>query len=170
MSSPRRKYQAAKWEFRNVATGQVIDADLVLRQSGTRERWVKLYQDGKLALLRKHPELRGQALRVLHYLESVVTWGNVLPSSGKAAQELGILRPHSSRAYSELVEAGFILKREGAYYLSPRVGWKGTEEQLGQALRLWYPGDYLALPAPAEYVQAPSGHAMKERRRVYRGN
>ena len=111
--------------------------------------FVKIYLGGKGRLLRENPWLHGQSHVVLNHLEAAVSWGNLLPTPAKIAPTIGIRPEHAHRAYGELLRAGFILKRDGHYYLSPSVGWRGTPTQLKEALKLWYPETMPALAGPS---------------------
>ena len=92
-------------------------------------KWVRLFQDGKLRLMRQHPEVRGQAYQVLAYLEATSTWTNAVPSAALTAQRMGLNRVSVARCYAALLAAEFVLKRDGIYYISPFVAWKGNERQ-----------------------------------------
>lgn len=112
----------------DTTTGELYDIKLVPRRRAIGG-WVKLFQRGKRELLLGHPNLRGQSLRVLAYLETVSSWHNLLPSAAETAMVLSLLPPNVSRAYSELTRAGFIVKLGTRYHLSPLVAWKGTERE-----------------------------------------
>lgn len=119
----------------DLATGELYEARITPWR-GEVGGWMKVFQDTKRALLMRNPRLHGQSYRVLTYLETVVGWGNVLPSPAVVAQALDLQRQAVVRAYRELLDGGFILKREGLYYLSPLVGWKGTERDFRKAYDL----------------------------------
>lgn len=125
----RRIQRRHEIQILDKTTGQALDF-MFIPPKGLGGKWVRVFQDGQKALLAASPELRGESLRVLLYLESVVMWRNVLPRPKEAAQELGLHEKAAYRAYAELIKAGFVWKYEGKYYLSPVVGWKGTEAQL----------------------------------------
>ena len=91
-------------------------------------RWVRLFQDSKRALLLRHLRMRGQSYAVLHYLETVSGWDNSIPSTAEVAEAINWRQPNVSRAYRELLDGEFILKRGTRYYLSPLVAWKGTQK------------------------------------------
>lgn len=115
--------------------------------------WMKLYLGGTGRLLAKAPRLRGESAWVLLHCEAMVSWGNLLPTPARMAARLGMQAPNVSRAYKELLEARFLLKYDGSYYLSPTMGWRGTSGQLKEAIKLWYPSGVPALPA----VQVEAG-------------
>ena len=114
-------------------TGEVSEAVITPRRSVSGGAWMKVFLDGmsRLALAQIH----GQAYRVLVYLLSANSWGNGLPTPAEAATALSLGRTAVARAYAELSAAGAILKRGTRYYLSPTVGWKGTDSQLEAAYR-----------------------------------
>ena len=127
----------AKWQKRygivDLATGELFEGVITPWRRGVGGKWVRVFQDSTKALLLQHPELHGQSHRVLIYLTAVVEWGNHIPTSAQTAVALGLQASAASRAYGELIRAGFILKRDGTYYLSPLVAWKGSEKQLDEA-------------------------------------
>jgi len=86
-----------------------------------------LLQRSILERLANSPSLHGQSFRVLVYLLAVAEPDNSVPGTGSLAETIGINQKSVCRAYSELAQAGFILKRQGDYYLSPWVFWRGTE-------------------------------------------
>ena len=140
-------------------TGQVLDFLFVPRK-GLGGRWMRLFQDGIEEALKAAPHLQGQSLRVLWHLVAKVGWCNVLPMPAETAHAIGIDPSNAYKAYSQLLEGGFIWKHDGTYYLSPRVGWKGNEAQLEEARHTVFAG----LLSPLA-VAAPS---IKERAAVYR--
>ena len=150
--APRAKRRQQEIAIINKSTGQVLD--FVFKPAeGMGGRWVRVFQDAKLSLLLQHPELRGQSLRVLHYLEAVVAWGNLVPCTASVAGALGLHQSHVSRAYAELTRAGFLIKEGSAYYLNPLFCWKGSEAQLGEAVdRL------LGAPVPAGVRELPGAY------------
>ena len=120
----------------NKKTGEVFDAELrITRQKQLGGKWVKVFQDGKRELMRRSPGLQGQSYRILHYLEAVVAWGNMIPYPSQLATDLHLHASHASRAYGELRKAGFIIKRDRCWYLSPLVCWKGSAKELAEAYR-----------------------------------
>jgi len=119
--------------------------------------WMKLYLGGTSRLLSKAGRLSGEVLWVLLHCEALVSWGNLLPVPAKMAHRLGMLRQHVSRAYGELMRAGFLLKYEGDYYLSPVVGWRGTPTQLKEAYMLWYPERQRELQEPEKLGSEEAG-------------
>ena len=115
---------------------------------------MRVFQDAVSRIVLDHPELRGQSLRVLLYLTSVTKWDNSIPNPASTAQAMNLHRSHVSRAYGDLVAVGAIIKRMDGYYLSPLLGWKGTERQLDAFCRELFTDGRLALPAGRGVVQA----------------
>lgn len=135
----------------NKQTGQVLDF-VFIPPTGLGGKWVRIFQDGHGAQLAANPQLRGESLRVLLYLESVVAWRNALPLPKEVAQKMGMNEKAAYRAYAQLSEAGFVWKHEGAYYLSPVVGWKGTEAQLEEAYHTTFAGLLMSPPVGTPHV------------------
>lgn len=129
-----RKLKRHQIQIIDKSTGQALDFDFV-PAAPVGGKWVRIFQDEVARLLAETPGLRGQSLRVLLYLQTQVGWRNVVPTPAVTAEGLGIGRTNSHRAYAELLKAGFLWKVDGAYYLSPRVGWKGTQAQLEELYR-----------------------------------
>lgn len=142
----------------NPETGETVRGELHLWQPSPGGAWVRVFQASKKALILQHPELHGQAHKVLSYLEAVVGWGNLLPQPKEVAEALGLVLRVVFRAYSELIQAGFIIKKEKAYYLSPLVAWKGNEEQLQQAWKMLPAPPSLLVDTRATYSTAKSEH------------
>ena len=115
-------------------TGEILGAFVIESPRGTGGAWVKVFQNGMNNLLRLNPHLHGQSYRVLHWVEAKVEWGNRIPSPVETAQELGVRVENAHRAYRELLEAGFLIRRGKEYLLSPEVGWKGTEAALREEI------------------------------------
>ena len=112
-------------------TGEILE--LNAKSSTGSSNWLRVFQNGKRELLSRSPELHGQSHRVLNYLDAVVAWGNSLPTPAKVAESLNLKLPNAYRAYTELMKAEIVLKRDGVYYLSPLYCWKGNEKQFEQA-------------------------------------
>ena len=109
---------------------------------------MRVFQDAQLDLCLHHPELHGESLRVLLYLQAVAAWRNVVPGPTQVAKAMGLMQPNVSRAYRELREAKFLAKRDGTNYLSPLLCWKGSEHDLEEALS--FVGEGLFAPSPPE--------------------
>ena len=137
------------------ATGETYGIQIaVIPKRLVRGRWVRLFQDSKLAMLNA-ASMTGQSYRVLHYLEAVSGWDNGLPGTAAAAAALVLQQSHVSRAYRELIEAGFIIKRDGRYYLSPLVAWKGTQRAFDEACALLLPPQGMPALAPPRVKVLP---------------
>ena len=99
---------------------------------------MKLYKQAKQHLLLAHPELRGESLRVLAYLETASEWHNLLPAASETAAALNLLASNVSRAYTELSRCGFIVKIGNRYHLSPMIAWTGTDKEWDSFCRVLY--------------------------------
>ena len=117
----------------DLATGEVLEAVITPWRGRVGGKWMKVFQDTKREILQQNPQLRGESYKVLHYLEAAVAWGNRLPTPTEVAGALGLLPTNVHRAFAQLVKAECIIKRDGTYYLSPLIGWKGSEKQLEEA-------------------------------------
>ena len=117
----------------NLDTGELYKGILTPLLPRVGGRWMRVYQDALFGRLKQNPQIKGNSMRVLLYLQSVVTYQNLLPGTGATAKELGLRQSHASRAYKELIEADFIIKRQGNYYFNPFIYWKGTQKQMQQA-------------------------------------
>ena len=117
----------------DVDTGALQSVILPLpKRSGGR--WMKLYQDGILDMLRRHPEARPYVW-LMPYLAGMCKWANIIPSAATTAKRHDLARSTVAKAYAELLKAEFIIKREGVYYISPLVAWKGDPKMYDQACR-----------------------------------
>lgn len=113
-------------------------------------KWVRVFQNATKELLVRSPGLHGQSTRVLLYLTAAAGWDNAIPSPPALAKELFLNEKTVYRAYAELIRAEFVIKRDGAYYLSPLYCWKGDPVHLEQACReLLPPVGLPVLPEPA---------------------
>ena len=115
----------------DLQTGEVVANLTPPRKMGAH--WMRLFKDTKLDLLKRYPDLKGESYRVLHYLEAATAWDNEVPGPSKFAAALGMQRQNVGRAYKELCDAEFLVKVDGRFYLSPLVGWQGTERQFEDA-------------------------------------
>ena len=119
----------------NLKTGKAFPGGLTFWQDTKGGKWMKIWQDGKAALLDRTP-LHGQSYRILCHLDAVCEWGNVIPAPAFIASKLGIKREAVYRAYAELIKAEIVIKKDGNYYLSPLYCWKGNQMQLVQACKV----------------------------------
>ena len=151
----RRSRSFGLFEYK---TGQVLPAGITLWREQVGGAWMRLFLESKRRLLlQARGALHGQSLLVLHYLETAVDWQNVLPSRARTVVELGVNERAVARSYRELEKAGFILKVDGVYYLSPLVGWRGSEQQLREAYVRLLPAQPLnALKVPKALAE-PKG-------------
>ncbi len=130
----KERKRAELFTFTNQATGQRYEAIVSPMPRKMEGNWVRIFQPEKQQLLLRHlTELHGQSFAVLHYLETVSSWDNGIPSAAQVAQDLGLLREAVARCYRELTAAEFLVKVKTRYYLSPLVAWKGTERQWQEA-------------------------------------
>lgn len=86
-------------------------------------------QEGLIWLAKQ--DLTGEQMRVLMFVMGKLDFENWLRlSQAEIAKELGMKRPHVSRAINKLVEKGIIHKgpkvgTSWTYRLDPNFGWKG---------------------------------------------
>lgn len=140
------RWQSIELGLLNKRTGELYDAEIRLRRQGTGGKWMKIWQDGKAELLRRSSsQLHGQSYYILHCLDGMVKWGNIIPLPPEVATVLNKRLRSVYRAYAELIEANIIIKRKGVYYLSPLYCWKGNTKQLEET--------YQKLFAPTETVK-----------------
>ncbi len=130
------EFQFVGWKLVNTRTGEIAPDIMVVqrKQKKTGGRWMKLNQD-PMAFLANRKDIRGETLRVFILLTAVADYRNLLPTQKRVAQKLVINQAQVSRAYKQLSEIGFVYKKEGNYYLDPRVCWKGTQKQMDAACR-----------------------------------
>lgn len=126
-------------------TGKKVEGVFIPYPEGEGGRWMKLFQDALLGLAQSD-QLHGQSLRVLWWLFSVTKWRNRLPGTAITARALGLHQSSASRAYKELKHAGCIYEQEGVYILSPRIGWKGNNQDLDEAYKELFASETKALP------------------------
>ena len=112
------------------ATGKTIRALVLPRSQGGK--FMKIWQD--TGWEQHLGELHGESLKLLWHLVMVAGWANEVPGPSATALVAGKRQSHISRAYTELVKAGFLYKVEGTYRLSPLFCWKGDEQQYEQAV------------------------------------
>ena len=115
-------------------TGEAYELG-IYRERRSEGKWMKILQDGKTRLIERHPEVKAKDYEVLMRLETMVKWGNLVPGVGAFSEKTGMPRRTVTRAYAVLLRAEFLVKHEGSYFLSPMVGWKGTEAQWERACR-----------------------------------
>jgi len=127
----RYRLRDSDWRLVNRKTGETADVNIDIHGKGGR--FMKIWQG--TGWEKNLGELQGNSLRVLFHLTMVASWKNRIPSPTETSKAMAIKRPNVSRAYSELIKAGFVYKTDGVYYLSPLYCWKGNEEQYEQAMR-----------------------------------
>ena len=132
--------------FIDTETGERFRANITPERRRIGGRWVRVFQDAITRIAVEHPELQGRSLRVLLYVAGVVKWDNAIPGPSATATALGMRQPNVSRAYRELMAVGAVIERDGGYYLSPLMAWKGTERQRDTACRELFADVRLALP------------------------
>jgi hypothetical protein len=124
----------------DLQTRQEYGVMVVPLRRGMGGKWVRVFQDRGKELLVAAKGLHGQSYRILLYLTMEADWTNGVPSSGVLANKLGMTQSAVSRAYKELVQATFLVKKEGRYYLSPFFCWKGSPAQYQERIReMQYP-------------------------------
>ena len=133
MAKRERKYGLV-----DLATGEMFQAVISPWRRQVGGKWMKVFLASKQELLRRSPDLHGQSHRVLAWLETLVAWGNRLPSPTKLAETSEIPLSTVSRAYRELALAECIYKQDGTYFLSPLVGWHGSSKDLDQAYQQFF--------------------------------
>lgn len=114
-------------------TGEEFEALIRIKRQKVGGRWMRVFQDN-LAYI-KRLRLRGESYKVLIETMSLSDFDNRIPDTGKVAELLEMKRAGVSRAYRELREKGLILGKEGGYYISPLLAWKGSEEALQVACK-----------------------------------
>ena len=101
--------------------------------------FLKVFQEAQGQMLADHPEVTGDACRLLVYLESVVRWGNRIPGPTEVVQRAGWPERSVFRWYAALKAAEFIIHEKGGWYLNPIICWKGAPAQYQAAIhRLIY--------------------------------
>jgi len=130
------EFELIGWQLLHPITGEIKSDIRVVERKPKRigGKWMRLYQN-PMAYLANKKGIRGETLRVFVFLTSVVGYLNLLPSQKQIAQKMCMKQAGISRAYKQLIGIGFILKKEGNYYLSPDVCWRGTYKQMEQACR-----------------------------------
>jgi len=123
--------QWQKLKLTEIKTGRALD--VLVRPASTGGNFMKLWQ--RVGTGRRIEKLKGASLKVLWHLAMVAGWNNIIPGTSETARSMKLKQPNVARAYRELIEADFIVRREGVYYLSPMFCWKGNEEQYEQAVK-----------------------------------
>ena len=127
------RWRSRDFKLVDPKTGQELSAGITLWTETQEGRWVRIFLDGKAAVLARHPKLRGESYKVLHYIETKVGWHNLVPSPSRLATGIGMKEENVYRAYAELIKAECIYKKDGQYYLSPYVGWVGKPKDYQEA-------------------------------------
>lgn len=122
-------------------TGRYIRAVVTGVGKGRKEGYMKLWQD--TGWEEGLGGLRGESLKVLLHLVLTARWCNEVSGPTETSRKMGIVQPNVSRAYGELVGAGFIQKVEGRYTLNPLFCWKGDDEQYEDMVALFSPKNRL---------------------------
>ena len=86
---------------------------------------MKVYQSQESRRILEESGLTNQSYRIAVHLQLYVGWNNAVPSVVKTADALHLPRPSVQRCYAALVEAGFLIRYDGTYRISPIVAWKG---------------------------------------------
>lgn len=154
------KRKIERFLFINQETGEEYDA-VVVKRFQIGGRWMRAWQDGKEHMLKRidsplgFPHMRGQSYKVLAYLDCVVTWENHISTPSGLAKRYGFSETSVYRAYAELIKAGFVIKKDREYFLSPLYCWKGNQAQYREACRtLLPPTSVLLNPPEASKVEA----------------
>lgn len=130
----------------DLRTGEKLETGFVAyflpkRKNGFGQGWFAMSQDFGLLLAKVSTGLRGQDLRVLLALFSLLDFENLLiVNQTKLAREIGIRQPQVAESIKELVARNII--EEGpklgvykSYRLRPEHGWKGSAKGHLRALR-----------------------------------
>ena len=135
----------------DIETGQVVDLRLTVHQTGGAfvKLWLgKGWQERLLGL-------RGSSVKILHILESMVQYGNAVPTPSGVARQIGLTRQAVSRAYQELLNADILRKVEHQYMFNPLFCWRGTAKGYELALR-----DSVRRALPVARRQLAEGRAV----------
>ena len=116
-------------------------------------RFMKIFFDG--LRFADETKLHGQSAKVLIVLMRRVTYHNKVPRVTDMAKSLGIKQPAISKAYKELVIAGFLVSKDRDYYLNPSIFWNGGEKTQEQAIRELVPIPKPTIAPPVLMVCEP---------------
>jgi DNA-binding transcriptional regulator YhcF (GntR family) len=123
------KYIVTKKHLVDPETGEMIYALVPVRQKYATGGFLMAMQEGLIWLAKQ--DLTGEQMRVLMFVMGKLDFENWLRlSQAEIAKELGMKRPHVSRAINKLVEKGIIHKgpkvgTSWTYRLDTNFGWKG---------------------------------------------
>lgn len=122
----------------DVQTGEVLEAGCMVyvpQRPKITEGWVMTFQDG-LVRLAQDRSITGEQWRVLAFLMGKLDFENYIHVPQTAVCEaLDLKAPHVSRAITELVRKGVLVRgpkvgQVGTLRLSPGLGWKGRVRNL----------------------------------------
>ena len=115
---------SAEFGLINKQTGEIFDAELRIKRRGGR--FMKFWQGTQFN--NKLDDLQGNSVKILIHLMSVAGYNNSIPNATKLSKLINKSRPLISRAYAELAKAGFLVKIDNEYCLSPFLCWKGSDQ------------------------------------------
>lgn len=126
----------------DLATGEVVEDGVFVLQRPFRPVVFKEWFMGSAAAFEAVAKagLNGEAMRVLFFLLARLDFENwVHLTHGAIAEALGMKRPHVTRAFKALVEAGVVLRgpKLGAvqtWRLNPHFVWRGSTKSHRQAM------------------------------------
>ena len=116
----------------NRYTGEEI-ADLIPVKRSRGGRFMKQFIRG-LEEAKKY-RLTGESYRVREDLICRAKLDNRVPGSRELALLNGMKQTNVTRAYKELMKAGFLVEKERIYFLNPLIYWNGSERSQEQAIR-----------------------------------
>jgi len=117
--------------FIRARTGEIVDLDITVHSLGGK--FMKVWQ--KTLYTERINSLQGNSLRTLWHLVEVAGYNNTVPSPSELSRFIGKSRPLVSRAYSELMKADILIKKDHSYFLNPYFCWKGNNQQYELACR-----------------------------------
>ena len=133
-----------RYKLYNPDTKELSSFTLRVEQDRIGGKWMRLFQEEAIALTEKN--LHGESYRVLFRLMGLADYNNNVPDTRKIAELLNIKRSNVCRAYRELLDSEILIEKGGGYYLTPRLAWKGNEQQLEAAYKELYAVKVKALP------------------------
>lgn len=135
---------------KNKKAGKVKDLDLQSKKKGRwvwepeyerhfKESYVRMFQHA-LDVVAKDKALSGETLRIWMKLLSELEDDNYMQlQQTKISEEMGIQKTHVSRAFRQLMEAGYLEEgpksgRAKSYRVSPELAWKGSGDKYTEVM------------------------------------
>lgn len=79
--------------------------------------------------------IHGQTRQVKDYLMGISDWQNRVPGPIVVAREMRLGQSSVYRAYAELKRVEVLIVKDGDFYLSPKLCWKGRPKELERACK-----------------------------------